>query len=199
MLLAGSLEAELPRYRQATSLVHYTTMCNTQSSAPEDGRDQRPKHVELIGIINKPLLLHLLGVYINDARSNKYQIWWIFLLCWVIHYVVSIIQENFTWNVFQILGMTFACWICPMSLHRKCNQNPLSTFTTLCSQSSTMSYCWGSRFIHCLVTANSSLFCAELNRCASLHFYLRIEISSFSSHVEWLTSWVKYAKIWCWM
>jgi len=35
------------------------------------------KHVELIGIINKPLLLHLIGVYIiydNDARSNKYQI-----------------------------------------------------------------------------------------------------------------------------
>ena len=49
----------------------------TQSSAPEDGRDERPKHVELIGIINKPLLLHLVGVciiYINDGRSNKYQI-----------------------------------------------------------------------------------------------------------------------------
>jgi hypothetical protein len=57
--------------------VHYTTSCNTQSSAPEGGLDHRPKHVELIGIINKPLLLHLVGVYIidvNDARSNKYQI-----------------------------------------------------------------------------------------------------------------------------
>jgi len=57
--------------------VHYTTSCNTQSSAPEDGWDQHPKHVELIEIINKPLLLHLVGVYIiyiNDARSNKYQI-----------------------------------------------------------------------------------------------------------------------------
>ena len=32
-----------------------------QSSAPEDGRNYRPKHVELIGIINKPLLLHLGG------------------------------------------------------------------------------------------------------------------------------------------
>jgi len=56
--------------------VHYTTSCNTQSSAPEDGRDQRPKHIELIGIINKPLLLHLVGVYIiyiNDARSDTYQ------------------------------------------------------------------------------------------------------------------------------
>ena len=61
----------------ATSWVHYTTSCNTQSSAPEDGRDHRPKHVELTGIINKPLLLHLVGVYIiyvNDTRSNKYKI-----------------------------------------------------------------------------------------------------------------------------
>jgi len=57
--------------------VHYTTSCNTQSIAPEDERDHRPKHVELIGIINKPLLVHLVGVYIiyiNDAWSNKYQI-----------------------------------------------------------------------------------------------------------------------------
>ena len=38
-----------------------TASCNTQSSAPEAGRDQRPKHVELTGIINKPLLLHLVG------------------------------------------------------------------------------------------------------------------------------------------
>ena len=58
-------------------VVHYTTIYNTQSSAPEDGRDQRSKHVELIGIINKPLLLHVVVVYIiyiNDARSSKYQI-----------------------------------------------------------------------------------------------------------------------------
>jgi len=60
--VAGSLEAELPGYRlQATSWVHYTTSCNTQSSAPEDGRNNRPKHVELIGIINKLLLLYLVG------------------------------------------------------------------------------------------------------------------------------------------
>jgi len=51
-----------PQYcRQATSWVHYTTSCNTQSSALKDGRNHRPKHVELIGIINKPLLLHLVG------------------------------------------------------------------------------------------------------------------------------------------
>jgi hypothetical protein len=62
--------------RPATGWVHYATSCNTQSSAPGDGRDHRPKHFELIGIINKRLLLHLVGVYIihiNDARSNKYQ------------------------------------------------------------------------------------------------------------------------------
>jgi len=37
----------LPAGRPATSWVHYATSCNTQSSAPEDGRNQRPKHVEL--------------------------------------------------------------------------------------------------------------------------------------------------------
>jgi hypothetical protein len=33
----------------------------TQSSAPEDGQNHRPKHVELIGITYKPLLLLLFG------------------------------------------------------------------------------------------------------------------------------------------
>ena len=45
----------------ALQWVHYTTSCNTQSSPPEDGQNNCPKHVELIGIINKPLLLHLVG------------------------------------------------------------------------------------------------------------------------------------------
>ena len=41
------------------------------------GRNYRPKHVELIEIINKLLLLHLVGClyyFISDARSYKYQI-----------------------------------------------------------------------------------------------------------------------------
>ena len=37
------------------------TSCNTQSSAPEDVQNNCPKHVELTGIINKPLLLRLVG------------------------------------------------------------------------------------------------------------------------------------------
>ena len=48
-------------HRPATSSVHYTTSCNTQSSAPEDGQNNCPRRVELTGIINKPLLLHLVG------------------------------------------------------------------------------------------------------------------------------------------
>jgi hypothetical protein len=47
--------------RPATSWVHYTTNFNTQSSVLEDGQNNCPKHVELTGIINKPLLLHLVG------------------------------------------------------------------------------------------------------------------------------------------
>jgi len=53
-----------PGHRSAASSVHYTTSCNTQSIAPENGRNYLPKHVELIGIINKPLLLHLVGFFI---------------------------------------------------------------------------------------------------------------------------------------
>ena len=34
---------------------------NAQSSALEDGQNNWPKHVELTGNINKPLLLHLVG------------------------------------------------------------------------------------------------------------------------------------------
>ena len=44
-----------------TSWVHYITSCNTQFSDPEDGQINCPKHIELIVIINKPLLLHLVG------------------------------------------------------------------------------------------------------------------------------------------
>ena len=40
------------------------TSCNSQSSVPEDGQNNCPKHVELTGIFNKPLLLHLVcGLY----------------------------------------------------------------------------------------------------------------------------------------
>ena len=38
-----------------------TPQALTQSSGPEDGRNYRPKHVELIDITNKLLLLRLVG------------------------------------------------------------------------------------------------------------------------------------------
>ena len=31
--------------------MHYTTSCNTQSSAPEDGQNNCPKHVALTGLV----------------------------------------------------------------------------------------------------------------------------------------------------
>ena len=37
--------------------MHYTTSCNTQSSAPEDGRNNCLKLVELIVIINKTVIV----------------------------------------------------------------------------------------------------------------------------------------------
>ena len=50
--------------------MHYTTSCNTQSSAPENGQNNWPKHVELTGIINKPLLLHLVGCLYYQLRIS---------------------------------------------------------------------------------------------------------------------------------
>jgi hypothetical protein len=37
-------------YQPAASSVHFTTSCNTHSSAPEYGGNYRPKHIELIEI-----------------------------------------------------------------------------------------------------------------------------------------------------
>ena len=82
--------------------MHYTTSCNTESSVPEDGRDQRPKHVELIGIINKPLSLHLLGVYIILIRylfliekkiNEIFLSWSLFLLPTNVPLCVMIFEE----------------------------------------------------------------------------------------------------------
>ena len=44
--------------------MRYSLWYNAQSSAPEDGKNNCPKHVELTEIITKPLLLHLVVVYI---------------------------------------------------------------------------------------------------------------------------------------
>ena len=52
----------------------------TQSSAPEDGRNYHPKHVELIDVINKLSLLHLAGCWYyyqlctvtQTSRCHKY-------------------------------------------------------------------------------------------------------------------------------
>ena len=60
-------------HRLATSSVQYTTSCNTQPSTPEDGQNNCPKHVEPTGIINKPLLLHLVSClyYVYQGRTVK--------------------------------------------------------------------------------------------------------------------------------
>ena len=61
--------------RPATSWVHYSTSCNTQSSTPEDGQNNCPKHTEVTGIINKPLLLNVVGcLYYLYQRCTVTQI-----------------------------------------------------------------------------------------------------------------------------
>ena len=60
--------------------MHYTTSCNTQSSAPEVGQNNSPKPVEMAGIINNPLLLHLVGclyylyfiIFLRLAKQSQF-------------------------------------------------------------------------------------------------------------------------------
>ena len=62
MLPASSLESSASRLPAGNIMECLIPQAvNTQSSAPEDGGNHHPKHVELIGITNKPLLLHLVG------------------------------------------------------------------------------------------------------------------------------------------
>ena len=53
--------SQLNMFREIILPIFRSTSCNTQSSAPEDGQNNCPKHVGLTGIINKPLLLHLVA------------------------------------------------------------------------------------------------------------------------------------------
>jgi len=53
-----------PDHQQVASSVLYITSCK-HSCAPEDGRNYRPKHVELIKTINKMIIVEYLAVYIN--------------------------------------------------------------------------------------------------------------------------------------
>ena len=59
-----SLWYNAPTMLPATGLQHRGYIIPhavTQSNAPEDGQNNCPKHSELTGIINKPLLLRLVG------------------------------------------------------------------------------------------------------------------------------------------
>ena len=62
-------DSRLPAGNIVGALYH---KLKTQSSTPEDGRDQLPKYVQLIEIINKLLLLHLVGcLYYLDLLYVK--------------------------------------------------------------------------------------------------------------------------------
>ena len=60
--------------------MHNTTSYNTQSSVPEDEQNICSKYVELTGIINKPLLLHLVGclyysyfnIFLGLAKQSQF-------------------------------------------------------------------------------------------------------------------------------
>ena len=71
MLAADKLdEVELNRLPASSIVGALYHKLQTHSSAPEDGRNYRPKYVELIGIISKPLLLHLVGCLYSCIIKN---------------------------------------------------------------------------------------------------------------------------------
>ena len=61
-IVSAIFRSDAAAYQPAASSVFlYQKLLKTQSSVPEDGRNYRPKHVELIEIINKLSLLHPVG------------------------------------------------------------------------------------------------------------------------------------------
>ena len=87
-------------YNAPTMLQATGTSCNTQSSAPEDGQNNCPKDAELTGIINKLLLLHLVGClyylyfiifFLRLAEQSQFiplqiVVYFISLLFWFVKY-----------------------------------------------------------------------------------------------------------------
>jgi hypothetical protein len=114
-------------HRPATSCVHYTTSCNTQSSVPEDVQNNCPKRVELTGIINKPLLLHLAGCLyylyqwctvkqISDNEiylSTKYikSILWRVVKCLSYIEEAQCLKVNATWKSTPLLNLHDNYWL----------------------------------------------------------------------------------------
>jgi len=110
----GPVVPPLPGYRPATSWVHCTTTCNRQSSAPGDGQNNCPKHVELIGIINKLLLLHPVGclcylflyLYLEEHPICQFSV----LYCVFKHSNIICLDQQYTHIPrIQLLTMANAC------------------------------------------------------------------------------------------
>ena len=78
----------------ATSKIHYTTNCNTQYSVPEDGQNNYPKHDDLTGIINKPLLLQIVGCLYYLYQWCTFQIISDNEMCLLIKYIKSVIWSR---------------------------------------------------------------------------------------------------------
>jgi len=73
-----------PILRSTRLCLQLVVKCTGDAARWQDGRNYRPKHVELIVIINKIFLsLHLVGCLhycVNDARSHKHQILGLFAI-----------------------------------------------------------------------------------------------------------------------
>jgi hypothetical protein len=121
---------------------------NTQSSASEDGQNNCPKLVELTGIINKPLFLHLVGCLyylyqwctVKQISDNK-----IYLL---IKYIKSVLRR--------------VAKACPNIEDARCLKVKLvrAGFTHFCGYNINKKYLYSNPF------------------CAYVHLYLQEEVTS---------------------
>ena len=73
----------------------------TLSSAPEDGQNHRQKRVELIGIINKPLLLHLVGCLLLSQTST----YWCLMMTNIV--IIGEVNDNQSVYLEHVICSTF--------------------------------------------------------------------------------------------
>jgi hypothetical protein len=155
--------------RPAASWVPYTTSCNTQSSAPEDGRNHCPKHVELIGIINKSVIV---------ASS------WLYYLC----------CNMYIPSLFMIISQFLACYLfdhvfLKLLLHSSRNSRPLKVKALfLTSETSETDYPY-----HVISQKNGVLNCTIVK--TSRPACVNIAVCLFNSTISQTRIKMSFAKI----
>ena len=156
------------RPRPATARVHYTTSCNTQSSVPEDGQNNCPKNVELTGIINKPLILHLVGcLYYLYQRCNN------LIICCVQTMLAMLLRQLFVRSIIACFSLLYLS-----NEDVRCQRILLTHFST-CSPSKCQKLCIRQQYF--LNETESTLQSKQLNFMPLVQCFLYLSQRSKSA------------------